>query len=367
MTTSTRLRRRGGFTLIELLVVIAIIAVLIGLLLPAVQKVREAATRAKCGNNLKQLGLAMHTFHDTYGRYPSAGWRSWCRGMPTSIPPGYTAVDWPQNGCEHRYTTSTGQAVTSFSDSQTFNAGRPWPAPPRQGAGWGFQILPFVEQQQLQGRNSIEVRRTPTPMFACPSRRDARQLNGGHGTAVSGNPLDYVAAWFGPTQKNDTIFYLYPSIYWGVIVTAEPSDNGLGGRDFPVKVTDVTDGTSNTMLLGEKWVHTAQYTGGAWNDDHGILSGVDPDGLRNGDLTPIPDASGSQVDPSVSNPCCDFWRDPDNRLPSPRNGARFGSAHPGGMNAVMCDGSVRTISFNITKDVFTAVTRRDDGLSVVIP
>ena len=127
---------RRGFTLIELLVVIAIIAILIGLLLPAVQKVREAAARMQCQNNLKQIGLAFHAYHDAIKYLPTAGSGD-CGNPPTD------RRDW----------------------------------------GWAYEILPYIEQESLttrrQNTNDTHVRKTPMPTYYCPSRRaPGRYLNG---------------------------------------------------------------------------------------------------------------------------------------------------------------------------------------------
>src|SRR5271163_521906 len=134
--------RRGGFTLIELLVVIAIIAILIALLVPAVQKVREAAARTQCTNNLKQMGIAMHNLHDANKCFPSGGWGWFWVGVPSNV--------------------STG---------------------PDQPGGWLFNILPYVEQGNLRNEAAgltgssftttmQTMMATPVKLFNCPSRRN---------------------------------------------------------------------------------------------------------------------------------------------------------------------------------------------------
>jgi prepilin-type N-terminal cleavage/methylation domain-containing protein len=185
----------NGYTLIELLVVIAIIAVLIGLLLPAVQKVREAASRIQCRNNLKQLGLALHNYHGTYERFP----------------PAYTAIGL------------------------------------NSGPGWGTFILPYIEQAALAqqvptgapfwgGSQAVSTPadggQTTLKVFRCPSDTGPT-LNAGQGNFAVSN----YRATYGTLTT--------------VLYTPNSDRGGVMFQNSRVRFTDVTDGTSNTTVVGE--------------------------------------------------------------------------------------------------------------------
>jgi prepilin-type processing-associated H-X9-DG protein len=341
--------------LIELLVVIAIIAVLIGLLLPAVQKVREAANRMKCGNNLKQIGLAVLNFHDQQGRFPTGG------------------GDWEQG---ISYSTKDGSTPEG---------------PSLQTASWLYQILPYIEQNNAYILNDMTttganpnqesfkapfpvqiycvdsdhakdtgpVRRSVIATYYCPSRRPAGlYFNGAMlGTRLT-NLSDYCSTTPGrvPLRTNETpdqTYYGDNGTFNGVIrpIIVGRIQNGDGKyRDVPVKIADVTDGTSNTMLAGDKFVPSNDYAGGHWADDCGPMAGWDPDIARS----------------TVSN--ASFCPNPTPDIPLPQSDARwsncgyvFGSAHTGGINAVFVDGSVHFIRYGIDPNLFNMLGHKSDG------
>ncbi|MCP4785588.1 MAG: DUF1559 domain-containing protein [Fuerstiella sp.] len=294
------IRRRSalkqGFTLIELLVVIAIIAVLVSLLMPAVQQAREAARRTQCKNNIKQLGLAMHNYH----------------GVHRSFPPGW--VD--QNG---------GIAAN-------------W--------GWCVYIMPMIEQANLYTRlavgveslgrsldNPVKLRlmTKPLPGFRCPS--DTAPDVNNQNTLRSDNGVEHAAAI---------------SNYIGTNGGAEWRQTDIGGtfgQNSRIRIRDFTDGTSNTLMIGERaWVLLNPVTGQV-SCKAGSIYGVSSDGtgFRQRHAMAMGLYGINQTGPdNVSQPVLSPPLDQCTRS--------YNSRHVGGAQFLLADGSVRFVSENIERD-----------------
>jgi prepilin-type N-terminal cleavage/methylation domain-containing protein/prepilin-type processing-associated H-X9-DG protein len=289
--------RRRGFTLIELLVVIAIIAILIGLLLPAVQKVREAAARMKCSNNLKQMGLAVHMYENTYGKV-----------VPS-----------------HNY--------------QPYNG------------GWMVQILPFIEQDNLYKR----IQSLPGSSYSNPLGGAWHAENSGVQLAIytcpsdprSGNALIFNQTWDGYGSDHTFGTTDYACIVGWDYCSGDTSRKGAPfgvdkqGLMTPwhpgVKFTDATDGLSNTLLIGERPPGYDLDWGWWVNGGNDVMSGVAnvtyPNYTRDQNGKPCPPSPYYFKEPEpggVNNPCS------NNHLYS---------MHTGGANFVFGDGSVKFISY----------------------
>jgi prepilin-type N-terminal cleavage/methylation domain-containing protein/prepilin-type processing-associated H-X9-DG protein len=292
--------RRSGFTLVELLVVIAIIGVLIALLLPAVQAARESARRTQCVNNMKQVGLGFHHFHDTYQGFPLNG-RRFDGNTTTSVTPNVTSN--PQ-----------GAAPTPWG------LGDPTLHPKDQKGSWAWSILPYIEQQAAFESRIYSL---AVSSYTCPSRN--RNLTQ---PAPATCP---VTLW--DQNSNSEINSWGKTDYTGnnrLLVAGVPSP--ALRLKLLRSVHDILDGTSNTILAGEKSLDIRAYETGGWGWDEPWATGPNGGNARGGLFLHV-DVAFLATTPIE----LDFK-------------GNWGSVHPGAANFLLCDGSVRNISYSIPQN-----------------
>jgi prepilin-type N-terminal cleavage/methylation domain-containing protein len=308
---------RRAFTLIELLVVIAIIAILIGLLLPAVQKVREAANRTSSINNLKQIGLALHNYNDAKGRLPGNGLEGVC---PTPfLPAGVT-------------------------DPEMFPS-------------WAYKLLPFIEQESLYRNFDFTI---PVKTYLDPGRGGSGVATepsgpGGPGWSIRPAPITQ--------NRNNRPIGAVTDYACNVMVISPWWTNII------FKIQTISDGTSNTILVGEKSLSIDQYANGRRGEyyDEAISVGNGGGTERGVEVWMNPDpATGYPADTTYGPSAMRVQRDGPLVTTPPVAGQidplfSWGSPYAAGGLFVMCDGSVRTIRYGIDPRQFLTYLTPDKG------
>ncbi len=343
MTPSTD-RRLGstanaatGFTLIELLVVITITGILIALLLPAIQVAREAARQVQCGNNVKQLALAVLSHETAVTFFPTGGW-------------SLTWLGHPDRG---------------FGKSQP--------------GGWIYNILPFMEQQVLHDLGAsgtgmtiedANARRIATPLTGlnCPTRRPAAlyrlsptysiqfKLTTGPVSQLARsdyamNGGDYVQWWYDEHSPPDLGAGDAPSFAWDNM----SKQTGISYQRSQVRMSSISDGTSYTFLIGEKFIDSDHYADGKdLGDSETMYCGDHNDLIR---WTGIVGTAGTVTNNNLP-------RQDRSTLGEGNHVQWFGSAHAGALNMSFCDGSVRSVSYSIDGELFRRLGNRMDGLPI---
>jgi prepilin-type N-terminal cleavage/methylation domain-containing protein len=354
--------RPRGFTLVELLVVIAIIGILVALLLPAIQAAREAARRSQCQNHLKQIGLAILNHENSRRVFPTGGGDIW------------------PNVQDYLVDTET------VSDPSKRRG--PPNGPERQGLSWAYQILSYLEEGALRDLTTQDrLNEAMVTIYFCPSRRAPRRvLDAAAGQSVSRWGLDYASlvpsqddpatpefdaipndlqGFYGCKNCNTVVSQFssgHKPLSAGIIVrtpcymdagpprSCKPVPPPLSPNALPMpqptKIKQVTDGLSKTMMISEKRLKPSLYDVGDWCDDRGWTDGWDPDTIRTTSFPFGPDRNAINTNEHDS-----FCRG-------------IGSAHAAGVHAAFGDGTVRTITYDVSIPVLNRLVHRADGATI---
>jgi hypothetical protein len=320
---------RWGFSVLDLLAMVALLLLFVALMLPAIMRVRGAANRMKCSNNLSQSALAFWNYHNDYNIFPSGG--------------GHAE--------QGRAYSSAGKTERNPPLGGKLPDGAQVVPAPSQEWGWAYQILPYVEQDQVYRKTSDdEIRQTVIPIYFCPERRKpgVNEKNA-RGLTVAG--IDYAGngGVTGPAEQIERLkdgkyqppFKDYTAT--GVVIRSSLWYPEKGPKLRSVSIEGIPDGTSNTAMILEKRMQLGKINQNPGNDDWSFVDGWGNDTI----VRYHPD--DEKLKPMQ-----------DNRDPVPD--FAIGSAHPGHFNSAMADGAIRRIRYNAKPEALAAIMIRDDGM-----